>query len=201
MLLLLKLDLIPKDMSVYTFRRGILQFMQSIMNKFVVSSQDGSDCAFQYQWGVADGCSLRKKATQSHTENRDRYICTEVMGRIWNRRTAYSKFVPKVHWMDGTHLLPVIVYMYEIPMLVLFDNRTYRGRRVFYTYIYTTYNEIIQSMDLKVHDGIMEHICPTGAACLVYIDDQMFFKYLEVHEESSSVSKRVLWSRFVLQIR
>ncbi len=90
--------------------------------------------------------------------------------------------------MDGTHLLPVIVYMYKIPMLVLFDNRTYSGGRVFYTYIYT-YNEIIQSVNLKVHDGIMEHICSTGAACLVYIDDQshyMFFKYLEVHEESSS---------------
>ncbi len=35
--------------------------MLSNINKFVGSTQDGSDCAFQYQWGVADGRSLRKK--------------------------------------------------------------------------------------------------------------------------------------------
>ena len=105
-----------------------------------------------------------------------------VIKGIWNSRTDYSKNVTEVHWMEGAHLLPVIVYMYEIAMLVLIANRPYDNGRVFHTYIYT-YNETIPSVDLKVHDGIMEHICPTGAACLVFIDDDshyMFFEYSEV---------------------
>ena len=188
MLLLIKLDHIQKDMTVYQFRRGILQFMQSNMNKFVGSTQDGSDCAFQYRWGSTDGRSLRKKTPRSHTEIRERFITTEVMEGIWNRRTDYSKYVQKMHWMDAIYLLPVIVYMYKIPMLVLFDNRLRFGKRALQTYIYT-FNETIPSVNLEVHDGIMEHICPTGAACLVFIYEQshyMFFKYSEVHEESYS---------------
>jgi hypothetical protein len=108
------------------------------------------------------------------------------MKGIWNPRTDYSKYVKEVHWMEASHLLPVIVYMYKIAMLVLFDNRPFDNGRVFQTYIYT-YNETIPSVDLQVHDGIMEHICPSGAACLVFIDDDnhfQFFEYSEVHEES-----------------
>jgi hypothetical protein len=153
------------------------------MNKFVGSTHDGSDCAFQYPWGVS-GC-LRNTASQTPAANRERDIITEVLVGFWNRRTDYSKFVPRGHWMDGTHLLLVIVYMYKIPMLVLFDNQVHRGRHVFYTYIYT-YNETIPSVNLKIHDGIMEHICPTGAACIIFIDDQshyMFFEYSEVYIE------------------
>ncbi len=137
---------------------------------------------------TTDGRSLRKKTPGSHTEICERFIKTEVMEGIWNRRTNYSKYVQQMHWMDGTYLLPVIVYMYKIPMLVLFDNRPCSGKRVFHTYIYT-YNETIPSVNLEVHDGIMEHICPTGAACLVFIYDQshyMFFKFSEVYEESYS---------------
>ncbi len=84
--------------------------MQSNMNKFVGSTQDGSDCAFQYGWVNPDARSLRKKTLRSHTEIRERFIKTEVMEGIWNCRTDYSKYVQKMHWMDGTYLLPVIVY-------------------------------------------------------------------------------------------
>ena len=153
------------------------------MNKFVGSTHDVSDCAFQYPWGESG--HLRNAASRTPAANRERYITMEVEVGIWNSCTDYSKFVPRGHWMDNTHLHPVNVYMYKIPMLVLFDNRVHRGRRVFYTYIYT-YNETIPSVNLKVHDGIMEHICPTGAACIIFIDDQshyMFFEYSEVYIE------------------
>jgi hypothetical protein len=101
MLLLHKLNLIPKDMSVYQFQRGVLKFIQSNMKKFVGSTHDSSKCAFQYPWG--DIGHLRKCAKRSHAANRERYINTEVMMGIWNRRTDYSKFVPRGNRMDGTN--------------------------------------------------------------------------------------------------
>jgi hypothetical protein len=38
-------------------------------------------------------------------------------------------------------------------------------------------------MNLKVHNGIMHHICPSGNACIAFIDDKshyMLFKYYNV---------------------
>lgn len=183
-LLLIKLHLISKNMSVKELRKGILKFIESNIDKFVGSTDDGNDCAFQYVWGYVDK-SLRQKQL-SQKEIRKKFMKTAVMKGIWNSRTDYSKYVKEVHWMEASHLLPVIVYMYKIAMLVLIDNRPFDNGRVFQTYIYT-YNETIPSVDLQVHDGIMEHICPSGAACLVFIDDDnhfQFFEYSEVHEES-----------------
>ena len=71
--------------------------------------------------------------------------------------------------------------------LVLFDKKN-GARCIFYTYIYT-YNETISFVNLQVHEGIMEHICPTGAACIIFINDQshfMFFENSELHIESFS---------------
>jgi hypothetical protein len=71
-------------------------------------------------------------------------------------------------------------------MLVLFDNWKNSGRRVFYTHI-NTYNETVPSVNLKVHNGIMQHICPTGAVCILFIDDashNTFFEYFEVQSSS-----------------
>jgi hypothetical protein len=105
------------------------------MKKFVGSTHDGSNCAFQYPWGIG---GRFRSAPQNPAATHKRDVLTEVMMGIWSPRTDYSEYVPFGNWMDATHLLPVIAYLYKIPMLVLFDNHGFDGSCVFYTYIYFT---------------------------------------------------------------
>ena len=54
MLLLSKMNLIDNTLSVNQFQRGILEFIESNLIKFVGVSPDGNDAVFQYSWGQMD---------------------------------------------------------------------------------------------------------------------------------------------------
>jgi hypothetical protein len=75
--LLIKLHLISKNMSVNELRQGILKFIESNIDKFVGSTDDGNDCAFQYVWGYVDK-SLRQKQL-SQKEIRKKFMKTAVL--------------------------------------------------------------------------------------------------------------------------
>jgi hypothetical protein len=69
---------------------------------------------------------------------RERFMTTEVMRGVWDRKTDFSKFVSQKYWMDATYLLPVITHMYKIARLVLYDNRKRSdGTRYFTTFVYS----------------------------------------------------------------
>ena len=74
-LLLIKLDLITKDMSVSQLRKEILKFIQSNIKKFVGSTQDRNDCAFQYTWACVDKSHRqRKKKSNKPSKWKDKCI-------------------------------------------------------------------------------------------------------------------------------
>ena len=94
MLLLRRMKLIDSTLSVTQFRRGILEFIESNMIKFIGGSPDGNDAVFQYSWGNMDRPNKRRC---NPTASQTRFITTEVMNGIWSNRVDYSSPVSKAH--------------------------------------------------------------------------------------------------------
>jgi hypothetical protein len=157
MLLLHKLNVINNDLSISQFCRGIFNFIQTNMKKFVGTTNDGSNCAAQYPWG--------RRSSTNPIASWERFMTMEVMKGIWNYGTDYTKFVLYGNWVDAQYLLPAIGYMYKIPRLVMYDNRQMMdGSRQLTTYVYT-YDRNISSMSCEIRPGSIHHINPSGNAC------------------------------------
>ena len=106
---------------------------------------------------------------------RERFMTTEVMRGVWDRKTDFSKSVSQIYWMDATYLLPVITHMYMIPSLVLYDIRKLiDGTRYFTTYVYS-YDPVSCCVSRDIRDGFIHDVRPSGSACIVFIDNRSHY--------------------------
>ena len=180
MLLLRRMQLIDNNLSVTEFRCGIHDFILSNMVKFVGVSADGSDCVFQFPWGSMDRVI---KQHRNPAASRKRYMTTKVLSGIWCKNVSYLSFVSIPHWMDAGHLLPVIVYKYQIEQLVLYDNSgthmiSVDGSRCFRTVMYR-YDKSKGCVSNNVLPGLVYDIVASGNACMVYLREESHFMLFE----------------------
>ena len=113
-------------------------------------------------------------------------MTTEVMSGIWSNHVDYSVSVGSSHWMDSGYLLPVIVYMYKIPHLVVYDNsgthtKHIDGSRCFHTTMYC-YDNSQCRVSTKTRSGLEHNIVASGNACIVFFREQshyMLFEYFD----------------------
>jgi hypothetical protein len=183
MLLLRRIHLIDNNLSVTEFRRGIHDFILSNMVQFVGVSADDSDCVFQFPWGSMDRVV---KQHRNPAATRKRYMTTKVLSGIWSKNVSYLSFVSIPHWMDAGHLLPVIVYKYQIKQLVLYDNSGSHmigvdGSRCFTTVVFC-YDKSKGCVSMNVLPGLVYDIVASGNACMVYLREEshfMLFQYFD----------------------
>jgi hypothetical protein len=107
----------------------------------------------------------------------------EVMSGIWSNRVDYSVSIGSSHWMDSGYLLPVIVYMYIIPHLVVYDNsRTHTkhidGSRCFHTTMYC-YDDSQCRVSTKTRSGFEHNIVARRAQETLI--STMFFVLIETN--------------------
>ncbi len=180
MLLLHRMKLIDNTLSVTQFCRGIHEFIESNMSKFVGVSLDGNDAVFQYPWGQI---SPPKKKSCNPAASWTRFMTTAVMSGIWSNRVDYSSPVSKAHWMDSGYLFPVIAYKYQIRQLVLYDNsgthaKSVNGGHCFTAYVYC-YDKSTCSISTNTIPGLVHDIGASGNACMVFFCKQSYFMLFE----------------------
>ena len=169
-LLLSGIDNLDKNIHVGQFRRNIYNHVQNNMTKFI--GTDGGSCVYQYPWGDSDQ-SLKK--ARNPMVRRERFMTTEVMRGIWDRKTDFSKVVLPLYWMDATYLLPIIIHMYKIARLALYDNRKRSdGTRYFTTYVYS-YDTVSDCVSRDIRDGLIHDVHVNGSACIVFFDDRSHY--------------------------
>jgi hypothetical protein len=184
MLLLQTMNIIDKNILVGQFRRNIYNHIQSSMEKF--TGADGGTCVYEYTWG--ESAQLLKKA-RNPMVRRERFMTTEVMRGVWDRKTDFSKFVSQKYWMDATYLLPVITHMYKIARLVLYDNRKRSdGTRYFTTFVYS-YDPVSCCVSRDIRDGFIHDVHPSGSACIVFIDDRSHYMLFHYYDNDSELSQ------------
>jgi hypothetical protein len=180
MLLLSKMNLIDNTLSVTQFHRGILEFIESNLIKFVGVSPDGNDAVFQNSWGQMDRPNKRRC---NLTDSQIRFITTKVMNGIWSNSVDYLSPVSKALWMDSAYLFPVIAYKYQISRLVLYDNsgtdtNSVDGGRCFTTNVYC-YDQSKCQVSTSTIPGLVHGIGASGNAGVVFFHDQSHFNLIE----------------------
>ena len=91
--------------------------------------------------------------------------------------------------MDATYLLPVITHMYMIPSLVLYDIRKLvDGTRYFTTYVYS-YDPVSCCVSRDIRDVFIHDVCPSGSACIVFIDDRSHYMLFHHYDTDSELSQ------------
>ena len=146
------------------------------MKKFVGSTTNGTDVVFQYLWG-----EMRQS---NPIATRKRFMTTEAMSGIWSNCVDYSVSIGSSHWMDSAYVLPVIVYMYKIPQLVVYNNsgthtKHIDGSRCFNTTMYC-YDDSQCRVSTKTRSGLERDIVASGSACIVHFCEKshyMLFEY------------------------
>ena len=144
---------------------------------------DGTDVVFQYPWGEM---RQSQKKSRNHIETWKRFLTTEVMSGIWGNCVDYSVSIGSSHWMEYAYVLPVIVYMYKIPQLVVYDNsgmhtKHIDGSRCFNTTMYC-YDDSQCRVSTKTRSGLEHDIVASGNACIVYFREKshyMLFEYFD----------------------
>ncbi len=140
------------------------------MAKF--TGADGGTCVYKYTW--CNSAQSLKKARNPMVRG-ERFMTTEVMRGVWDRKTDFSKFVSLLYWMDATYLLPIITHMYKIARLVLYDNRKRSdGTRYFTTHVYS-YDPVSCCVSCDIRDGFIHDVHPSGSACIVFIDNRSHY--------------------------
>ena len=184
-LLLQRMDIIDKNILVGQFRRNIYNHIQKHMAKF--TGADGGRCVYEeYTWGKYDQ-DLKK--ARDPMVRRERFMTTEVMRGIWDRKTDFSKYVSQLYWMDATYILPIITHMYKIARLVLYDIRKLiDGTRYFTTYIYC-YDPVSCCVSRDVRDGFIHDVNPSGSGCIVFIHDRSHYMLFHYYDNDSELSQ------------
>jgi hypothetical protein len=184
-LLLQRMDIIDKNKLVRQFRRNIYNHIQQHMAKF--TGADGGRCVYEeYSWGKYDQ-DLKK--ARNPMVRRERFMTTEVMRGIWDRKTDFCKYVSQLYWMDATYLLPIITHMDKIARLVLYDIRKLiDGTRYFTTYIYC-YDPVSCCVSRDVRDGFIHDVNPSGSGCIVFIHDRSHYMLFHHYDNDSELSQ------------
>ena len=187
-LLLQRMDIIDKNILVGQFRRNIHNHIQKHMAKFI--GADGGRCVYEeYTWGKLDQ-DLKK--AHNPMVRRERFMTTEVMRGVWDRKTDFSKSVSQIYWMDATYILPVITHMYMIPSLVLYDiHKLIDGTRYFTTYVYS-YDPVSCCVSRDIRDGFIHDVRPSGSACIVFIDDRSHYMLFHHYDNELSQSDHLI---------
>ena len=194
MLLLQTMNIIDKNIFVGQFRRNIYNHIHSNMAKFTCA--DGGTCVYEYTWG--ESAQLLKKA-RNPMVRRERFMMTEVMRGVWDRKTDFSKFVSQIYWMDATYLLLVITDMYKIARLVLYDNhKRSDGTRYFTTLVYS-YDPVSCCVSRDIRDGFIHDVHPSGSACIVFIDDRSHYMLFHYCDNDSELSSSVVITNLGIQ--
>ncbi len=140
-----------------------------------------TDGVFQYPWGEMSWC---QKKSRNPIATQKRFMTTEVMSGIWSNHVDSSLSVGLSHWMDSAYLLTVIVYMYKIPQLVLYNNsgihtKHIDGSMCFNTSVYC-YDDSQCRVSTKSRSGLEHDIVACGNACIVFFVSNLITCYLSI---------------------
>ena len=111
------------------------------------------------------------RPNKNKNEVKRRFWTREVLNKIWMENVDFDRPVSHAHWMDGMFVLPIIVHMYRLTGLIVYQKVSV-GRYV--TLIYRYQNGLVLFEEV---DGVVppRTYPPIYDAHLVFADNRFSF--------------------------
>ena len=169
-----KINTGPTKVSMYNFRKEILEFSERNQGRILGKKPDGSDGAFLIKKTGESGFKLAIK--RSHTDPfavQQKLFKTTITKGIWKEGVDYSGIVGSEHWMNARFVLPLVTFQYRIKELVLYTMTS----GVFFTSIYT-FDDQRECIYIDEQRGLNTDVDSTSMKML-YFHDMKHYQVLE----------------------
>lgn len=163
---------IDANVSTTQLRELILDYGKSHEEDFIAEDSKFKGVNGQPGYPFA----TRKSRQRESIQIRRKIYQETILKGIFSPDVDYSVFVGYHHYMNARHVLPLVVRMWELPMLVLYSSIPAKGAprkcKKFVTDIYT-YKSEDQCVYFDRKDGVVEF---TDQLCMVFYDDMVHFE-------------------------